>query len=163
MPFTSGAALALTALLLAVVALAAVVPGFLIRRGQDSLAREILARPPGADRCELLTRAGKFVGTYRRLPGVLGLTRSKVVFENRFEPRLEIPLAEVRKISTGKLLSTGRRLFRDEVLAITDASGRLFEFQMPHASCYQWRQHLGAWGARQRGKPEADNTGGASP
>ena len=78
------------------------------------------------------------------------MNRAEVVFESRFEPPLEIPLAGIRKISTGKLLSTGRRLFRDEVLALTDASGKLFEFQMSHASCFQWRQHLGAWGARQK-------------
>jgi hypothetical protein len=96
------------------------------------------------------TRAERFVGAYRRVPGVLGMTSSALVFESRFDPSIEIPLARIRKISTGKLLSTGRRLFRDEVLALTDASGSLFEFQMSQASCFQWRQHLGAWSARQK-------------
>lgn len=132
--------------------LLALVPRALIRRGQDRLAREVLARPGGGERPRLLTRAEKFVGTYRRLPGVLGLNRASLVFENRFEPPLEIPLAAIRKISTGKRLSSGRRLLRDEVLAVTDASGALFEFQMSHASCFQWRRHLGEWAARQRGE-----------
>ena len=130
--------------------LLAAVPKALIRRGQDRLAREILARPGAPERPRLLTRAERFVGAYRRLPGVLGMNGRSLVFENRFEPALEIPLGEIRKISTGKLLSSGRRLFRDEALAITLASGALFEFQMSHASCFQWRQHLGAWAAKQR-------------
>jgi hypothetical protein len=134
---------------LAAAALLALVPRALLRRGQDRLAREILERA-GAHRPRLLTRAEKFVGAYRRLPGVLGMNGASLVFENRFEPPLEIPLGNIRKISTGKRLSSGRRLFRDEVLALTDASGTLFEFQMSHASCFQWRQHLGAWAAKQK-------------
>lgn len=134
---------------LAAAALLALAPRALIRRGQDRLAREILERA-GAERPRLLTRAEKFVGAYRRLPGVLGMTGASLVFENRFEPPLEIPLEKIRKISTGKRLSSGRRLFRDEVLALTDADGTLFEFQMSHASCFQWRQHLGAWSAKQK-------------
>ena len=140
----AGAALAAAALLSAV-------PKAIIRRGQDRLAREILSRPGAPERPRLLTRAERFVGAYRRLPGVLGMNGKNLVFENRFEPPLEIPLSEIRKISTGRLLSSGRRLFRDEALAITDSSGVLFEFQMSHASCFQWRQHLGAWAAKQRG------------
>ena len=140
--------MAAMALLATGIVLLGIVPRFFIRRGQDRLAREILGRPD--ERYQLLTRAEKFVGMYRRVPGVLGMNRAEIVFENRFEPPLAIPLSEIRKISTGKLLSTGRRLFRDEVLALTDASGTLVEFQMSHASCYQWRQHLGAWGARQK-------------
>ena len=132
------------------IVLVGIVPRLLIRRGQDRLAAEILARTDETDRYGLLTRAEKFVGTYRRLPGVLGMKRERLVFESRFEPPLEIPLSEIRKISTGKRLSTGRRLFRDEVLALTDASGTLREFQMSHASCFQWRRHLGAWSARQK-------------
>ncbi|MGH9443915.1 MAG: hypothetical protein ACRD16_16745 [Thermoanaerobaculia bacterium] len=125
-------------------------PRWFLRRSQDRLARKILARPAGLDPYRLLTRAEKFVGSYRRLPGVLGMNRDSLVFESAFDPPVEIPLEQIRKISSGKLLSTGRRLFRDEVLAITDASGTLSEFQMSHASCFQWRQHLGAWGARQK-------------
>ena len=136
---------------LAAAALLAVVPKAILRRGQDRLAREILARPGGPERPRLLTRAERFVGAYRRLPGVLGMNGKSLVFENRFEPPLEIPLSEIRTISTGKVLSSGRRLFRDESLAITDASGALFEFQMSHASCFQWRQHLGAWAAKRKG------------
>ncbi len=134
--------------------LLALLPRVLIRRGQDRLAVDVLAAGKGDAPYRLLTRAEKFVGSYRRLPGVLGLKRDELVFSSRFEPPVSIPLASIRKISTGKLLSTGRRLLRDEVLALTDESGALTEFQMSHASCFQWRQALGAWAAIQR-KPRS--------
>jgi hypothetical protein len=147
MAFTLGVAAVAAALLLIGIA-----PKLLIRRGQDRLARELLARDGERDRYQLLTRAEKFVGTYRRIPGVLGLKCQRLIFESRFAPPLEIPLSGIRKIVTGKVLQSGRRLFRDEVLALTDSAGTLFEFQMSHASCFQWRQHLGAWAAEQKGE-----------
>src|SRR5258708_2941196 len=106
------------------------VPRALIRRGQDRRAREILGRGNARDRYQLLTRAERFVGSYRRLPGVLGMRRDRLVFESRFEPPWDSSLSAIRKISTGKLLSTGRRLLREEVLTLPDADGAIFEFQM---------------------------------
>src|SRR5258708_32431589 len=108
MAFTPGVAPSLMALLFVVVLLAGIVPRLLIRRGQDRLAKEILDRASEPDRYELLTRAEKFAGSYRRLPGVLGMNRAAGVFERRFQPPLEIPLAGIRKLSTGKLPPTGR-------------------------------------------------------
>jgi hypothetical protein len=126
------------------------IPRRLIRRGQDRLAEAILARDPGPESYHLLTPAERFIGGFRRVPGVLGMNRSAVVFESRFEAPTVVPLAEIRKIVSGKVISTGRRLFRDEVLLIELDGGRRAEFQMPHASVYQWRQSLGRWAARQK-------------
>jgi len=130
------------------------VPRRLIRRGQDRLARSILAREAGPDSYHLLTPAERFIGAYRRIPGVLGMNRSAVVFESAFEGPTVLPLAEIRKIVSGKVVSTGRRLFRDEVLRIEVEGGGRAEFQMPHASVYQWRQHLGRWAARRKNAGE---------
>jgi hypothetical protein len=147
MSMTAGVALAAAVLFALAMAL---LPRWLIRRGQDRLAREILESGDGQGRFELLTRAGRLASAYRRVPGVLGLRGGELEFQSRFEPPLSIPLSGIRKISSGKLLSTGRRLWRDEVLAITDSSGALVEFQMSHASCFHWRQALGVWAARQK-------------
>ena len=121
-----------------------------IRRGQDRLAAEILGRAGARGEYLLLTPADRLTGKFRRVPGALGMTRRSLIFESRFEPPFELALSAVRKIVTGKVVSNGRRLWREEVVQLTDSSGALAEFQMSHASAWQWRQHLGVWAAGRR-------------
>lgn len=131
------------------IALLASVPALLIRSGRGRLARTILARP--GSRPALLTPADRCIGKFRRVPGVLGLTREAITFESRYEAVSELPLSRVKRIVSGNRMSTGRRLWRAEVLTLVDVDDRVHEFLMPRASLYQWRQHLGAWAARQKG------------
>jgi len=132
----------------ALTAIGAAVPPLLIRRSRDRLAAGILARGGAAP--ALLTPADRCTGRFRRVPGVLGLDGPAIFFESRHEPRLDLPLARIRKISTGsRMTTTGRRLLRAEVVTLTSSDGAVDEFLMPKASAYQWRQHLGAWAARE--------------
>ena len=150
------------ALLAAAAAALAVVPRRLIRRSQDRLAAEVLSREGEREALRLLTPAEKFVGAYRRLPGVLGMKEGRLVFETRFGDAWALPMSRVRKIVSGKVLSSGRRLFRDEALALTDDEGAVSEFQMPHDSAYQWRRLLSEWAARQKASEAAVVTPGKS-
>lgn len=151
------------AFLLAIAAVAALglaVPPFLIRRGRDRLASEILAR--GGAKPALLTPADRCTGRFRRVPGVAGMDREAIRFESRLEEPTVIPLSRVRKISSGNRMASGRRLLRAEVLTLLDADGRTLELLMPRASVYQWRQHLGAWAARRKAgttDPSAETDG----
>jgi hypothetical protein len=125
------------------------IPKLLLRRGQDRLAAEIVAGPEKSA-FRLLTPAGRLLGGFRRLPGVLGLRSEDIVFRSRYEAERVLALSAVRRVTTGKVLSTGRRLLRAEALAIVDSHGGIHEFQMSHASIEHWRRHLGAWAARQK-------------
>jgi hypothetical protein len=136
-------------------AVLALVPRRLIRRSQDRLAAEILSREGEAGALALLTPAEKFVGAYRRVPGVLGMRGGEMIFQTSFGDSWTLPMARVRKIVSGKVLSSGRRLFRDEALTLVDAEGVVSEFQMPHASAYQWRRLLSEWAARQKASEAA--------
>ncbi len=138
----------------------AIVPRRLIRRSQNRLAAEILSREGAREALRLLTPAEKFVGAYRRLPGVLGMREDQLVFETPFGDSWTLPMSRVRKIVSGKVLSSGRRLFRDEALALTDDGGTIAEFQMPHDSAYQWRRLLSEWAARQKASEAAVVTPG---
>jgi hypothetical protein len=136
------------AVIAALVAAGAIVPPLLIRRSRDRLAAAIAARDP---KPLLLTPADRSIGRFRRVPGVLGLAGETIFFESRLEPRRDLALGNVRKISSGNLMTTtGRRLFRAEVLTLVDADGAVSEFLMPKASVYHWRQALGAWAAKRK-------------
>jgi hypothetical protein len=138
----------LAAAIVLLVAIGAAVPPMLIRRSRDRLAAEVLAREGAAP--ALLTPADLCVGRFRRIPGVLGLGDGSVFFESRHAARIDLPLSGIRRISSGnRMTTTGRRLLRAEVLTLAGA-GETREFVMPKASVYQWRQHLGAWAARQK-------------
>lgn len=138
-------------LLFAIAALAAIgaaVPPLLIRRGRDRLAAEILARAGPAP--ALLTPADRCSSRFRRVPGVAGMDREAITFESRHEAPTVIALSRLRRVSSGNRMASGRRLLRAEVLTLLDTDGRTLELLMPRASVYQWRQHLGAWAARQK-------------
>jgi len=135
----AGAAAALAAFL--------VVPRLLLRRAQDRLAREALAREP--DAWKLLTRADLSVGRYRRLPGVLGLKEGSLEFTGLYGESVLVATDRIRKIATGPRLSTGRLLFRMEALRISTA-GEDVEFVLTLPASEAWRSHLGLWAARQR-------------
>lgn len=135
----------------ALVAAGAIVPPLLIRRSRDRLAAEIVSRDP---KPLLLTPADRCTGRFRRVPGVLGLEGETIFFESRLEPRRDLRLGDVRKVSTGnRMTTTGRRLFRAEVVTLVDAAGTVTEFLMPKPSVYQWRQALGVWAGKQKAAP----------
>lgn len=138
-------ALAGLALLAAAVA---VVPRLLLGRAQDRLAARLLGGPSAAFR--LLTRAELVAGPRRRLPGVLGLTADSVVFEGLFEEREVLALARIAKIITGRRLSSGRLLVRQEVLRLARAGGGELEVILSPASAGAWRSHLGLWAVEER-------------
>ncbi len=143
-------------LLVAAVAAAALllfVPGRLLRRAQDRIARRLLDEP-GAT-FKLLTRAERVAGQYRRLPGVLGLTEDAVTFHGLFGEVDVLPTARIQKIATGRRLASGRRLLRLEVLRLTNVSGGELEFLLTRASAGAWRSHLGLWAVAER-KAEMD-------
>jgi len=140
-------ALALGALLFALLLLATV-PRRLLSRAQDRLARKRLAR--GGEDLRLLTRAELVAGRYRRLPGILGLTGDRLLFEGLFGESLELATARIQKIETGRKLSTGRQLLRLEALRITPASGEPLEFVLTAPAAGAWRSHLGLWAMKER-------------
>jgi hypothetical protein len=140
--------LAVLAAVAGALALALAMPRVLVRRAQDRLARRLLAEDGG--RFKLLTRAELSRGTYRRLPGVLGLTQDALVFEGLFGEIETLLTARIRKIVTGDRLSSGRRLLRAEVLRIAGASGDELEFVLAAPSAAAWRSHLGLWAVQER-------------
>jgi hypothetical protein len=123
-------------------------PRFLLNRAQDRLAARLLAG--SAERCKLLTRAELVAGRHRRLPGVLALTEEAIEFSGLFGESVPIATGRIQKIETGSRLSSGRRLFRLEVLRLTRTSGAREEFVLSPASASVWRSHLGLWAVRQR-------------
>jgi hypothetical protein len=126
----------------------ALLPRFSIRKAQDRLAAEAMARPGTA--FKLLTRADLVVGRYRRVPGVLGLTDTEVSFEGLFGESILVPTSGIQKISTGRRMASGRLLLRLEVLRIARLRADEVEFVLSHASAFAWRSHLGLWAVRER-------------
>lgn len=126
-------------------------PGTLIRRGQDRLARERIAQlDRERGRFRLLTRAELVSGRYRRTPGVLGLTDEGVQFTGVFGESIVLASPRIDKISSGSRLASGRKLFRREVLRITRSAGEELEFVLTRESAGAWRSHLGLWTMAQR-------------
>lgn len=117
-------------------------------RSQDRLARERLEKDGG--RFQLLTRAELVAGRYRRLPGILGLTADRLVFEGLFGESVELATSRIRKIETGRRLASGRELLRLEVLRITPSSGDPMEVVLTMPAAEAWRSHLGLWAAKER-------------
>ena len=123
-------------------------PGLLLRRAQDRLAKRLLGED--AERYKLLTRAELVAGIHRRLPGVLGLTDNTVVFQGLFGERVALPTAGIQKIVTGQRLSSGRALLRREILRLTRPDGQEVELVLSRASASAWRSHLGLWAINER-------------
>jgi hypothetical protein len=128
----------------------AVLPHLLLRRAQDRLAARLLASDPGGG-YRLLTRAELVVGPRRRLPGVLGLTAEAIVFEGLFGERESLDLSRIAKIVTGRRLSSGRLLVRQETLRIVrTVDGGELEVVLALAAAAAWRSHLGLWAVEER-------------
>jgi hypothetical protein len=141
------AAVGIAAVVVAIVLIAAL-PRILVRRSQDRLAARLLEERAGG--FQLLTRAEWVVGTYRRVPGVLGLTEESVAFRGLFGENEIVATPRIQKIATGRRLSNGRRLLRLEVLRLTRADGTELEFVLAPDSASAWRSHLGLWAVRER-------------
>jgi hypothetical protein len=138
-------AFALGALLTA--ALGVLLPRLFVRRAQDRLAAELQTRNAA---WRLLTRAELIAGRWRRIPGVLGLRESAIEFHGLFGETVTLATSRIRKIRTGRRLTSGRLLLRLEALGIESESGEMLEYILTHASAFAWRSHLGAWAARER-------------
>lgn len=126
----------------------AVVPRLLLQRAQDRLAERLLA--DGRSAFKLLTRADLVLGPRRRLPGVLGLTEDAIVFEGLFGERETLATSRIAKIITGRRLSVGRTLVRQEVLRIGRTGGGELEVVLSPPSAGAWRSHLGLWAVEER-------------
>ncbi len=123
-------------------------PRLLLKKGQDRLARRLLAEE--ARPYKLLTRAELVAGAHRRLPGVLGLTEDTVEFRGLFGETVALPTARIQKIVTGQRLGSGRQLLRLEVLRLTRPDGEEVELVLSRASASAWRSHLGLWAVGER-------------
>jgi hypothetical protein len=139
--------LALGALVLLLILLVAL-PRRMLAAAQDRLARERLTTEGREFR--LLTRAERVSGRYRRLPGILGLTGDRLVFEGLFGESEELATSRIQRIETGRKLASGRVLLRLEVLRITPSSGDSLEFVLTPAAALAWRSHLGLWAMKER-------------
>jgi hypothetical protein len=140
-------ALVLAALLLLLVVFA-VIPRRALSRAQDRLARERLEK--SGDEFRLLTRAELVSGRYRRVPGILGLTGDRLLFEGLFGEKVELATARIAKIETGRKLTSGRVLLRLELLRITPSAGEPMEFVLTTPASHAWRSHLGLWAMKER-------------
>jgi hypothetical protein len=140
-------ALVLGALVFLLILLVAL-PRRMLAAAQDRLARERLATEGREFR--LLTRAERVSGRYRRLPGILGLTGDRLVFEGLFGESEELATSRIQKIETGRKLESGRVLLRLEVLRITPSSGDPLEFVLTAAAAGAWRSQLGLWAMKER-------------
>ncbi len=125
-----------------------VVPRRLLAKAQDRLARARLAH--GGSEFRLLTRAELVTGRFRRLPGILGLTADRILFEGLFGESQELATSRIQKIETGRRLANGRVLLRREVLRITPSGGSPLEFVLTPAAASAWRSHLGLWAMKER-------------
>jgi hypothetical protein len=139
----AGAGLAVLAVVLSVV------PRLLLQRAQDRLASRLLEGEAGSA-YRLLTRAELVAGPRRRLPGVLGLTADSVVFLGLFGERELVATSRISKIITGRRLSSGRTLLRQEVLRIARPAGDELEVVLTRAAAGAWRSHLGLWAIEER-------------
>lgn len=128
-------------------------PRLLISRAQDRLANDVIAREGSAPK--LLTRADLLVGRYRRVPGVLEWSGDVLEFHGIYGESSLLPMAQVQKIATGKRLSNGRILARQEALRLTQTSGEEEEYVLTPASAHAWRSHLGLWAGRERERENA--------
>ncbi len=145
----SGIAVAGVALAAALVlALVVFVPRVLLRRAQDRLASRLLAESGGT--FQLLTRAEMVGGLHRRIPGVLGLTESAISFAGLFGENEVLPTSRIQKIATGRMLASGRKLLKLEVVRFTRTGGDELEFVLAPASAGAWRSHLGLWAVAER-------------
>jgi len=150
------------AVLLGVVLLLAV-PRRLLARAQDRLANEKLAR--AGDGFRLLTRADLVTGRYRRVPGILGLTDDRLVFDGLFGESQELATSRIGKIETGRRLASGRMLLRLEVLRVApnpNAAGPPLELVLTPAAAGAWRSHLGLWAMKER-QADADRVSPGRP
>jgi hypothetical protein len=145
----SGIAIAAAVFAAAIVlALLVFVPRALLRRAQDRLASRLLAESGGT--FQLLTRAEMVAGLHRRIPGVLGLTESAISFAGLFGETEVLPTSRIQKIATGRMLASGRKLLRLEVVRFTRPGGDELEFVLAPASAGAWRSHLGLWAVAER-------------
>jgi len=124
------------------------VPRFLLKSAQDRLAGATVARE--GENWRLLTRADLVAGRYRRVPGVLGLTEQALQFSGLFGESVSVQTSNIRKITTGTRLASGRHLTGLEVLRISPVEGAEREFVLAPASASAWRSHLGLWAVRER-------------
>jgi len=124
------------------------IPRRLLARAQDRLANDKLAR--AGDGFRLLTRAELVTGRYRRVPGILGLTDDRLVFDGIFGDSQQLATSRIGKIETGRRLASGRTLLRLEVLRITPNAGPPLEFVLTPAASGAWRSHLGLWAMKER-------------
>jgi hypothetical protein len=136
-------ALAAAAALVAVLT----VPRVFLRRAQDRLAKTTLAS--GHDPM-LLTRAELVVGRHRRVPGVLALTAEAIRFDGLFGESAAVATSRIQKIETGQRLSSGRLLYRLEILRLTTTGEEQTEFVLTRDSAAAWRSHLGLWAVKER-------------
>ena len=93
------------------------------------------------------------IGRYRRVPGILGLTDDRIVFEGIFGESQELATSRIGKIETGRRLANGRTLLRLEVLRVTpnpNAAGPPLELVLTPAAAGAWRSHLGLWAMKER-------------
>ena len=134
--------------LLAAAAAVSLLPRLAIRRSQDRLAERTMGA--GGEPFRLLTRAELVTGRWRRLPGVLGLAGEAITFDGVFGETHVIAVSRIGKIVTGRKLSSGRVLFRMEVLRISAGQGPETEFVLTPASASAWRSHLGLWAMAER-------------
>ena len=124
------------------------VPRFLLKSAQDRLAGATIARE--GENWKLLTRADLVAGRYRRVPGVLGLTEKALQFSGLFGESVSVETSNIRQITTGTRLVSGRLLTGLEVLRISPVEGAEREFVLAPASASAWRSHLGLWAAKER-------------
>jgi hypothetical protein len=131
-----------------VVATVFFVPRLLIRRAQDRLARQTMARDGKALR--LLTRAELVIGRFERIPGLLAWRDDVLAFQGIGGHSLTIPPSRIQKIVTADRLDSGRLLMKLEVLRLTDTDGEELEFVVARNSADAWRRLLGEWSVRER-------------
>ena len=89
-------------------------------------------------------------GLARRIPGVLGLTESAVSFAGLFGETEVLPTSRIQKIATGRMLASGRKLLRLEVVRFTRTGGDELELVLAPESAGAWRSHLGLWAVAER-------------
>jgi hypothetical protein len=78
-----------------------------------------------------------------------------VIFSSLFGESELLPTERIQKIATGRLLASGRKLLRLEVIRFTRSAGEELEFVLATASAGAWRSHLGLWAVAER-KAEID-------
>lgn len=145
----SDAAFVIAALAAGVVLAALATAGFLLVTRRVAAARRTAFLPTLGAVVRIATPC-RVVSGRAPVPGTIGLTPERLVWDAPFGLSGSVPLQEIKQLETDQRYSSGRPLLRMRTLRVTCADGRALEFLLTRGHEWEWRQALGEFAGRQQ-------------